>query len=193
MAIHSLLAELDERTIAQKIGIPNDEVRMRFSLPSNTVSSFDEFTRIIGDYYNTHFTACISNGGNLSTSEAASRAKELIENEYRRRNGDIVTAFNDAHEGTNGGLRYILDIISEVKGVRFNWKDKSKGTDKEIGLIAQEVEKVLPELVEENDKGFKSIAYGKLTAVLTECVKELNEKYNSLENRLNAIEKQLNI
>ena len=104
-SINNLLAELDERTIAQRIGIPHDEARMRYSLRSNTVGSFDEFNWIIADYYTKHFTACVSHGGNLSASEAASRAKELLEREYRRRGGDIVTAYNDAHDGTNGGLR----------------------------------------------------------------------------------------
>jgi len=112
-SIKNLLEELDERTIAQRIGIPHDEARMRYSLRSNTVGNFDEFTRQIADYYTAHFTACITHGGSLSASEAASRAKELLEREYRRRGGDIVTAYNDAHDGTNGGLRLILDTIAE--------------------------------------------------------------------------------
>lgn len=113
MSIDSLLAELDERTIAQRIGIPHDEARMHYPLHSNTVNSFDEFDRIISDYYNTHFTKCVSHGGNLSTAEASSRAKELLEQEYRRRGGDIVMAYNDAHDGTNGGMRVVLDHIAE--------------------------------------------------------------------------------
>ena len=63
MSIDSLLAELHERTIAQRIGIPHDEARMRYPLQSNIVGSFDEFSRIISDYYNKHFTACVSHGG----------------------------------------------------------------------------------------------------------------------------------
>lgn len=113
MSIDNLLAELDERTIAQRIGIPHDEARMRFSLNSNTVRSFSEFESVIADYYNTHFTTVVSRGGHLPASEAASRAKELLEREYRRKQGDIVTAFNDAHDGTNGGTRVVLDEISE--------------------------------------------------------------------------------
>jgi hypothetical protein len=111
--INNLLAELDERTIAQRIGIPHDEARMRHSLSSNTVGSFDEFNWIIAKYYSTHFTVCVSHGGSLSVSEAASRAKELVEREYRRRGGDIVAAYNDAHNGTNGGMRAVLDVIAE--------------------------------------------------------------------------------
>lgn len=112
-SIKNLLSELDERTIAQRIGIPHDEARMRYRLNSNTIRDFNEFNHIIGSYYNYHFTACVSNGGSLAMSEAAGRAKELLEKEYRRREGDIVTAYNDAHDGTQGGLRVVLDTIAE--------------------------------------------------------------------------------
>jgi hypothetical protein len=112
-SINNLLAELDERTIAQRIGIPHDEARMRYSLTSNTVGSFEEFTRTISDYLNYHFTLCISHGGSLSASEASTRAKILLEREYRRHGGDIVNAYADGHEVLQGGMRKILDIIAE--------------------------------------------------------------------------------
>lgn len=112
-AINSLMAELDERTIASRIGIVHDEVRMRYHLSSNTVGSFNEFSGIITDYYNYHYTSCVSRGGRLPASEAYGRAKELLEREYRKRNGDIVTAFNNAHDGTNGGMRDVLDTIAD--------------------------------------------------------------------------------
>ena len=113
MSITSLLNSIDERTIAQKIGIPNDETRMRYHLRSNTVRSFDEFGHSTGDYYNYHFTSVFSRGGRLSSAEASGRAKEILEKEYRRRGGDIVMAYNDAQFGTNQGMRGILDIIAE--------------------------------------------------------------------------------
>ena len=49
----------------------------------------------------------------MSSTEAAGRAKEILEQEYRRQGGNIITAYNDAHDGTNGGLRLILDKIAE--------------------------------------------------------------------------------
>lgn len=113
MSINRLLTELDERYIAKKIGIKHDEARLAYRLSSNTVRDFDEFSRIIADYCNWHFSKCVSRGGRLSVGEAASRAKELLEKGYRRRNGDIVMAYNDAHDGTNGGMRAVLDIIAE--------------------------------------------------------------------------------
>ena len=112
-SVENLLTELEERTIAQRISASHDKARMRYHLHSNTVESFDEFNHIIRDYYNYHFTSCVSHGGNLSSSEAASKAKELLEQEYRRRGGDLVTAYNNARDGTNGGLRIALDVIAE--------------------------------------------------------------------------------
>ena len=113
MSVQSLLSEIDERSIARRVGISHDEARMRYPLSSNTVRNFDEFTHTIGDYYNKHFSSCVSYGGYMSNSEASGRAKELLEQEYRKRGGDIVMVYNDAHDGTNGGMRAVLDIIAE--------------------------------------------------------------------------------
>ena len=114
MSIDNLMAELDERTIARKNAIFHDERRMKYPLNKNTVNDFNEFNWIIGDYYNYHFTSCISHGGRFSQSDASSLAKNILETEYRKRGGDIVMAYNDAHDGTNGGLRAILDIIADA-------------------------------------------------------------------------------
>ncbi|RJR27414.1 MAG: hypothetical protein C4582_00650 [Desulfobacteraceae bacterium] len=113
MSFASLLNELDERIIAQRVGVQHDTARMRYSLNSNTIRNFEDFNRVISEYYNYHFTRCVSQGGSLSSTEASSRAKELLEQEYRRKGGDIVSAYNDAHDGTNGGMRAVLDAIAE--------------------------------------------------------------------------------
>ena len=112
-SLDSLLATTDEMAIARNIGIPHDEARMRYSLNSNTVGSFGEFADTIAHYYDYHVGKCVIHGGYLSRAEAAGRAKEILEHEYRRQGGDIVTAYNDAHDGTNGGLRVVLDKIAE--------------------------------------------------------------------------------
>ena len=52
MPIQALLAELDERAIAKRVGIPHDEARMSYQLRDNLVNSFEEFTWVIADYYN---------------------------------------------------------------------------------------------------------------------------------------------
>ena len=58
----------------------------------------------------------------------------------------------------------------------------NEGTD--VGIIAQEVEEVFPDLVETRENGYKAVKYDKLVAVLIEAVKELNEKVNVLEDKL---------
>jgi hypothetical protein len=111
--MNSLMSLLNERTLAQNVVMPHDEARMRYPLNSNTVGSFDEFSNAIADYYNYHYTNCVTHGGRLPYSEAASKAKKLFEKEYRKRDGDIVAAYNDGHDGTNGGMRVVLDALAE--------------------------------------------------------------------------------
>ena len=56
---------------------------------------------------------CVIHGGSLSRTEVAGRAKESIAEEYRKQGGNINTAYSDAHDGINGGLRIILDKIAD--------------------------------------------------------------------------------
>ena len=77
-----------------------------------------------------------------------------------------------------------LDKVESLRGVEFDWNDKQEiyeGHD--VGVIAQDVEKVLPELVENRDNGYKAVKYEKLTAVLIQAVKELSAKVKELENK----------
>jgi hypothetical protein len=67
-------------------------------------------------------------------------------------------------------LENALTKLQVLRGVSFEWKGQN--ADIQIGLIAQEVEKVWPELVSTDSEGYKSIAYGQLTAILIEAVKE---------------------
>jgi len=58
----------------------------------------------------------------------------------------------------------------------------------QIGVIAQEIEKVIPELVTENETtGLKSVSYGNITAVLIEAIKQQQEQINILRNKLNEL------
>ena len=63
-----------------------------------------------------------------------------------------------------------LDKVLKLAGVEFDWVNNNK---RSIGVVAQQVEEVLPELVHTNDSGYKSVSYGNLTALLIEAIKEL--------------------
>lgn len=88
-----------------------------------------------------------------------------------------------------------LENISKIRGVTYNWKreeypERDFTEKKQIGVIAQEVEAVFPELVSTNKDGYKSVDYTKLTPILLEAVKELKNQYSELEKRLTNVEKQ---
>lgn len=72
-----------------------------------------------------------------------------------------------------------LDAISRIQGVTYYWKDKEKDQKKQIGLIAQDVEKVIPEVVNTDNKGFKSVAYQNLVAPIIEAIKELQAMWKA--------------
>jgi hypothetical protein len=69
-----------------------------------------------------------------------------------------------------------LALVSALRGVRFTM-DGSR----QIGVIAQEVEPVLPEVVRDNEAGQLSVAYGNITGLLIEAVKELTARVAALE------------
>lgn len=87
-----------------------------------------------------------------------------------------------------------LDKLMNIKGVTFNWKvdefpDRNFTNNNQIGVIAQDVEKVLPELVLTDDKGYKMVQYDKLNAVLIEAIKEQQEQIKNLTNLVLSLQK----
>ena len=73
-----------------------------------------------------------------------------------------------------------LDLVSQLRGVRYNKIDEE---DRKIGVIAQEVEEVLPEVVKTNGEGMKSVDYGKMVGVLIEAIKELKQEIDELKGK----------
>ena len=84
-----------------------------------------------------------------------------------------------------------LEKVMQINGVSFDWipltdeQEKTihgnKGHD--IGVIAQEIEAILPELVTTRDTGFKAVKYEKIVALLIEAIKELKAEINELKNK----------
>jgi hypothetical protein len=84
-------------------------------------------------------------------------------------------------------LTDVLDKVNQLGGYEFDWIPmegihENEGHD--IGVIAQEVEKVFPEIVTTRDNGYKAVKYEKLTAILIEAIKELTNKVKDLEDQL---------
>jgi hypothetical protein len=66
-----------------------------------------------------------------------------------------------------------LDIVNQLEGVNFEWKDSGK---KSIGVIAQQVEQVVPNIVITGSDGIKRVSYDSLIPILIEAIKELSAK-----------------
>ncbi len=84
-----------------------------------------------------------------------------------------------------------LDRITKLRGVNYQWKDKSKGEGPQLGVIAQEVEKVFPEAVSTDSEGYKSVFYSKLVAPLIEAVKELKVENDKIKAENDTLKKDL--
>ncbi len=88
------------------------------------------------------------------------------------------TSLSDKTRKTN--IRTIDDamqIVERLDGVRYDWIDNNKPS---IGLIAQDVEEVLPEIVETSSDNIKSVSYGNLVGVLVEAIKDLQNQINEI-------------
>ena len=100
--------------------------------------------------------------------------------------GDI-TAFWSSDARLKDNIQPIDDPLAKVlsiSGNTFDWNEKSNKTGHDVGLIAQEIEKVLPEAVVERDNGYLAVDYHKLVPLLVEAIKELSAKVENLEQKL---------
>jgi len=73
-------------------------------------------------------------------------------------------------------IEHALDLIDKITGVSFDWKPESGHSGHDYGVIAQEVEKIFPELVTTRDSGYKAVKYEKLVPLLIQAIKELKLK-----------------
>ena len=91
-----------------------------------------------------------------------------------------ITAYSDERLKANiETIPNALEKVNSLRGVTFD-KDGVRG----LGVIAQEVEKILPEVVMDGEE-FKSVAYGNIVGVLIEAIKELTNEVEELKRKLN--------
>ncbi len=81
----------------------------------------------------------------------------------------------------------VLAKIDDIHGVTFNWKDKKKPQDRYMGVIAQEIERVFPEVVDELSDGTKTVDYAALVAPLIQASKELKSRNNALSEKVDTL------
>ena len=106
-----------------------------------------------------------------------------------------ITAYNSSDIALKENLNPIsnaLEKVMSISGYNFSWKDsniKERGGEdgyfvrkKDVGIVAQEIEKILPEAVADREDGTKGVRYELLVPLLVNAIKELKEKVEELEN-----------
>jgi len=131
--------------------------------------------------------------GNLRVYNATDPTIRLYETGEIVAEGDI-TAFGNASDiNLKENIEVIpnaLEKVSQLRGVTFNYKDDPDY--RTTGLIAQEVEKVLPGVVydashiEDDGETYKALRYGNTVGLLVEAIKELQDRIVELEKRCNC-------
>jgi hypothetical protein len=103
-------------------------------------------------------------------------------------NGDIVasgdvTGFSDIRMKKD--LEIIerpIEKVKQLNGYTYAWKDKDN--ERHVGVVAQEVKKILPEAVKKNEDGYYSVAYGNMVALLIEAIKEQQKQIDDLKEKV---------
>ena len=153
-------------------GTATHTIAISGNLPGYTNGQYNCLKTSLGDL---HFVAGGTYTGYISHNSGFTDVSDEREKE------NIVTISNATAK------------LKQLRGVYHTWKDTAnRGTDTTIGLIAQEVEAVVPEVVttsnptslntpESDTAGLKGVAYAKLVPLLIETIKELEERIATLE------------
>ena len=119
----------------------------------------------------------------MAVNQTTAPSYELDVTGTIRATSDII-AFSDARVKENvKTIDNALDKVTKLRGVSYN---KIGETEEKIGVIAQEIEKVLPQVVQEDAKGMKSVAYGNIVGVLIEAIKEQQKQIDELKAIMNG-------
>lgn len=113
------------------------------------------------------------------------------------RSGNEVTAYYTSDERLKENVRLIsnpIGMIKQINGVYYDWTDEyieSRGGEDgffvrkdDVGVIAQQVEKILPQLVATRDNGYKAVKYEKIVPLLIECIKSQQMQIDQILERL---------
>jgi len=113
-------------------------------------------------------------------------------------NGDLratndVIAFYSSDKRLKDNIVRIenpLEKVGKIGGYTFDWNDKQKTYEgHDVGVIAQEIQEVLPELVTERDNGYLAVKYEKIVPLLIESIKELKQEVDEIKQKCDCLNK----
>ena len=179
----------------------NSEVRLPATTDANPRIMFYRPTGSASTSYPWRFQA--GGGGSSSsfyigTGSSANNGSETISNKFSLSSTGTLTVSGDVIAyGSPSDAKYkenvkpienALDKVMDLEGVSFDWKEGDDILDikEDIGFIAQDVQKVIPELVRENEDGNLSLRYQGIIPVLLEAMKEQQKQIDELKSQMAA-------
>lgn len=188
-------------------GKASNQVELRFVnavsngniIPStNTSVSIGNSTHTVANGFFNNSLRIGSNNvtvSNTTHGTLANTTHVIADNIFAR--DDLQAAYSSDRE-LKSSLTIIdtpVDKIKSIRGYQWVWNDKigdfRKGTI-EYGVVAQEVEEILPAAVSINSKGYKSVNYNHLSAIFIEAIRDLADKQDALATRLSELEAKIN-
>ena len=109
--------------------------------------------------------------------------------------GNDITAFASSDKRLKTNIQSIenpLEKINKLGGYTFEWipnEDIHPNTGNDVGVIAQEVEEVMPEVTTTRDNGYKAVRYDKLVPLLIESIKQQQLQIKELQEKVKLLEK----
>jgi hypothetical protein len=173
------IAQADNQLVIGKYNVTSSDAGNLFIIGNGTNSS----TRRNLAVFNTasiSFTSCSLAVGNITPSATVGRIDA---------SNDVV-AYSTSDIRLKENITPILNPIAKIEaigGYTFDWKSEHKDLHgfegHDVGVIAQEIEVIMPEVVTTRDNGYKAVKYEKIVPLLIEAIKDLQKQVDELKNR----------
>ena len=149
----------------------SDSGEIHFVISGNSVMMVDNNDRVGVGTTNPSYKFQVGESGD--GTEARANAWETFSDRRLKRNFQLIDQ--------------PLEKLKSLNGYYYYWKADKADQSRQVGVIAQEVEAILPEIVGTDDEGIKSVDYAKITALLIESNKALLERVEALELKLGRV------
>ena len=189
---HATLASLIGGTNSGSLFEAYQGGHLVMGIRDNSTDGHDSFAVVSGDggYYSgnqyTKLAFRVSGSGDTTVGGTLTTEGSLAVTGDITATGD-VTAYHSSDRRLKDNIKPIpwaIEKLTKIGGYSFDWNDDSSNTGHDIGVIAQEIEEVLPEIVIERDNGYKAVRYEKIVPLLIEAIKEQQLQIDELKSKL---------
>ena len=162
-----------------KIGTATDQEYIKFDTSNEVNTHINNTERLSVTAVGVEITGHVSASGNITGSIIEASGDVIAFGSSDRRLKDNITPIENP-----------LEKMDKIGGYTFVWNDnQSTYTGKDVGVVAQEIEEILPELVTTRGTGYKAVKYEKIVPLLIESIKELQKKVQKIEENCDCLNK----